>query len=542
MSSSSSRHPDAGLRRLSGKPILRVGIATDGPLLTWQARCLDALAAVPGISLARWVGPPADPARREDAPASRALAEAPIPGSLADLRPEAAAPAEFDSTKAGAAVDILLDLTRRGLGLPPSWAGEVWRYGYGRALSRDPARAALVDYVRGSGAGYVALVDEPSKAIVHEGWLAVSSARPGPRLEQLLLDPADWPAKVARERVEHAFIKNAEPGADRRELTGTRLPRNGSAPGKGLPQPLLKIAAVGRRLVATAEGAVRYPDWNVGIVAAAIDGVLAGSSGPAITWLPTRPGHFAADPFGLERNGILHVFFEDYDQRRGRGVICHRTVEPDGAVSGLESVLDPGVHASYPFLVEHEGVVFMLPETATAGALVLYEAVDFPYGWRPAATLLPAIPAVDASVIKHADRWWMFVTRADRGHNHNLFVFHAPDLFGPWTPHETNPVKTDARAARSGGTPFVSGGRLYRPSQDCSVHYGRRVVVNRVDVLTPSAFAERPVRSVESWAGSPYPDGLHTISSVGDRTLIDGNVRHFVKDALRLKVARRLPR
>jgi hypothetical protein len=176
-------------------------------------------------------------------------------------------------------------------------------------------------------------------------------------------------------------------------------------------------------------------------------------------------------------------------------------------------------------VVEHDGRVFMLPETAAAGELVLYESHNFPYDWRRAATLLPGMPILDASVIEHAGMWWMFATRNDRGGDQSLHIWHAPDLFGPWIPHSGNPVKTDARSARPGGTPFVFEGRLYRPSQDDSVVYGRRLVLNRVDVLTPRAFVERPVATIEPPQGSLYPDGLHTVSAVGAYTLVDGNRR-----------------
>jgi hypothetical protein len=213
-----------------------------------------------------------------------------------------------------------------------------------------------------------------------------------------------------------------------------------------------------------------------------------------------------------------------------------------GIVSEPEVVLDPGVHASYPYLIEHDGSTFMLPEISAAGELVLYEAVEFPLRWRPAATLLPAIPAADASIVKFDGRWWMFATRADRGANQNLFVWHAAAPTGPWLPHALNPVKTDARSARPGGTPFVSAGRLHRPSQDNGRLYGGRVVVNVVDILTPDDFAERSVGIVGPWPGSPYPDGLHTLSSVGGRTLIDGMRRHLVTGALRRNVESKLPR
>jgi hypothetical protein len=40
--------------------------------------------------------------------------------------------------------------------------------------------------------------------------------------------------------------------------------------------------------------------------------------------------------------------------------------------------------------------------------------------------------------------------------------------------------------------------------------------------------------------GSAYPDGLHTLSGAGGRTLIDGNIRHFVKETLMLDLAAKI--
>jgi len=263
---------------------------------------------------------------------------------------------------------------------------------------------------------------------------------------------------------------------------------------------------------------------------APIDAMLRTGGDRSIRWLPARRDAWAADPFGLERDGELHIFFEDFARSINRGVISYVLLGRDGTVSDPELVLDVGVHASYLFLVEREGSVFMLPETSAAGELVLYEAVEFPRGWRRVKALLPRVPAVDASVVEYEGRWWMFAGILGRGQNHTLFVWHAPDLTGPWTAHAANPVKTDARSTRSGGTPFVVDGTLYRPSQDCSRQYGGRVTLNQVELLTTTAFRERPVKALGPGRGSPYSYGLHTLSTAGTRTLVDGYRRRFVRE------------
>ena len=65
-------------------------------------------------------------------------------------------------------------------------------------------------------------------------------------------------------------------------------------------------------------------------------------------------------------------------------------------------------------------------------------------------------------------------------------------------------------------------GVLHRPGQDSSLTYGGRVVFHRVLELSPTAFREEAVRTVGPITNSAYSKGLHTVSAVGDVTLVDG--------------------
>ena len=325
----------------------------------------------------------------------------------------------------------------------------------------------------------------------------------GEQLERVLVDTAGWPAAAARDWIERNALDEPPTKLDH----PTRSPHGiGPADRKdrlaSVPSPAVRVAAVGRRILNAPAVLTRHDDWNIGVVNARIETFLHDTD-QTVTWLPRRSGHFAADPFGVERDGVLHVLYEDYDQQRAYGSIAHIAISEDGSHSSPEIVLDPGVHASYPYLIEHDGTMFMLPETSASGGLVLFEAVDFPKRWRPAVTMLPGVPALDATVVLHAGTWWMFATRRDRGPNHSLFIWHATSLTGPWTEHEANPVKTDARSARPAGTPFTVDGRLYRPAQDDSDGYGGGIVLNQVDVLTPRRFVERPVKRLGPRPGSP---------------------------------------
>jgi hypothetical protein len=165
--------------------------------------------------------------------------------------------------------------------------------------------------------------------------------------------------------------------------------------------------------------------------------------------------------------------------------------------------------------------------------MALFRAVEFPRRWSKIAVLVERFSGVDPTVFRHDGRWWLMCTERGRDADASLWIWHAAELLGPWTAHARNPVKTDVRSARPGGAPFVHGGVLYRPAQDCSKVYGWRIVIQRVKRLTASEFVEEPVAVLEASKDSPFPLGRHTLTPVGDVVLIDGHRAVFVWLALR---------
>ena len=118
--------------------------------------------------------------------------------------------------------------------------------------------------------------------------------------------------------------------------------------------------------------------------------------------------------------------------------------------------------------------------------------------------LLRDVRAWDPTLLRHDGRYWLFVTMAAPGvrPSDELCLYSADSLTGPWSPHPRNPIVSDARRARPAGRILADQGHLVRPSQDGSGAYGRRIVLNRIDVLTPDDYQEsRSARS--SRAGCP---------------------------------------
>lgn len=265
--------------------------------------------------------------------------------------------------------------------------------------------------------------------------------------------------------------------------------------------------------------------WRSGFVRAPLARILAagGLDGFAPEWLPAGRGRFAiqADPFGITRDGNMHVFVETLDYRTRRGTIQALTFDAEMTLLDRATCLSEPWHLSYPAPISWGGEDFLLPEAHRSGGLTLYRATEFPRRWERAARIdLPEVP-VDATPVRHGGLWWLFYSPAGdtSGRMHIAF---ANSLTGRWRAHPANPVRTGQAGSRPAGQPVALGGRIVLPVQDCSSTYGGSVRPLYVDRLTPDAFdAELGPAIIAPSVLAPYRDGLHTLSQCGAITLFD---------------------
>ncbi len=263
--------------------------------------------------------------------------------------------------------------------------------------------------------------------------------------------------------------------------------------------------------------------------------LLAGKSAGGLVpdWTASRPivpprGVYWADPMAVVRAGRVHVFVEEYVREVRRGRIVCLTIDEEGRVASHQVALEQPYHLSYPFLFEHRGETYMIPETASRRAVELYHCARWPDRWEFAGALMKDAYAVDATLLEHGGRWWLFVnlmTAAGASSWDELHLFFSDDpLSSKWTPHPLNPVISDVRYARPAGRIFTFDGSLYRPSQDSSRRYGGALNLNRIETLTERGYAESRAETI-----SP-PRGLlttHTYSRAGDWVFMDGATRNL---------------
>jgi hypothetical protein len=296
-----------------------------------------------------------------------------------------------------------------------------------------------------------------------------------------------------------------------------------------------------KRFILKLYGKAFVEQWNIAIIPRPIHSFLkAGLSNDIkIIFKPCR-NKYQADPFGITLGNINYIFYEAFDYYLGQGVIncieCHQ----EKIRKVYHNILRIEGHASYPFLLEHEGKIFCLPENAISNKLTLYEASIFPTEWIPAKDILMDFQAIDPTIVAFNQRLWLFCTKGGENVNDELYVFYSDNILGPWQPHKKNPVKHDIKSSRPAGSPLIYKEKLYRPAQDCSKEYGGRIIINKIKRLSPTEFMEEEFYIINPPDKFKNYCGIHTISRMDNFTLVDLKSRVFSPRAVKNLIKRNL--
>ena len=417
-----------------------------------------------------------------------------------------AAPADFARfSTAPETPDLVLDLTAGGSQAAKNDAARTWRITFNGVADESVALAALMHW----GTPVVAVADAATGAVI-------ASGHPGTDTAGIMtLAYGDVLARTTMLIIAalDGALARIDANADGSALATSMVAR--------FAAKSLARAAV-RRLYLLCYNA---PHWRVGWRFVDGDDVIDLRAHPKSGWrdLPDDRRRFYADPFPIEQNGRLFLLVEDFAHALGYGVISAIEFDAGGPAGVPRPVLDTGSHLSYPFVFEHCGAVWMVPESIVAGTVDLYRAVKFPDQWVKEATLLTGVEASDATLLEHDGRWWMFATvRAGGASSDALHIWSAPKLLGPWQPHRGNPVLVDIATARPAGRIVRRGGRLIRPFQDCTDGYGAALGLAEITGLDDGGFAQQVkvvLRPGPEWPGRR----LHTLNRSGRLECIDGS-------------------
>ncbi len=450
-------------------------------------------------------------------------------------RPRAVAAPAFDAKRAtlpvqstdaviagDAAFDVILDFSASGA---PVALSDCARFGLWRLTSFDwnagffetASPVAKVDLFRTPGAG------DPARRIATAAYnVKISAARN---------------AAFMREKSAQLIVRELKRLAE----DGAPADLGPYEAGEGQEPGLADIAQYGVRL---ARGLGARAIETAAARAGARPGMFLlkyGKGGPldfdpanSVDIVPPQ-NRYWADPFLLEKNGAMFVFFEDYSYAGRRGHISVGKID-DAGFSFIGPALRADYHLSYPFIFEHDGALFMLPETSQSQRVEVWRSVDFPCKWEQCATALEGTATADSALLNHHGEWWLFTNVTNDSYGDHCAELHLFRADGPMLrtlePHPLNPVVIDARTARGGGRILALDDRLYRLSQDNSHGtYGYGLNVMEITRLDMGGYSERVVRRIT-------PDfeagliGCHHADFAGG---------HFIMDARRAYGGRGAP-
>jgi hypothetical protein len=232
---------------------------------------------------------------------------------------------------------------------------------------------------------------------------------------------------------------------------------------------------------------------------------------------------YYADPFIIKKNEDYFVFIEEVIYQQQKGHISYFKIDKNGNYNLPEKILENKYHMSYPFVFEFEDNYYMIPETSENKSIDLYKCKKFPDQWEFEKTIIKNINAVDSTLLRKDNKWWLFtsIQFMESSPNDSLSIFYSDDLYSDeWKPLPKNPVVSDIRKSRSAGKIFELNGEHYRPAQDCAGGYGKGIIFNKIITLNESEYYEEEVKSIYSEFDNTI-EGIHTFAQCEKLRIFD---------------------
>lgn len=247
--------------------------------------------------------------------------------------------------------------------------------------------------------------------------------------------------------------------------------------------------------------------------------------------IKTEQGHWYADPFLIENNNKTYLFFEDFNEAESKGCISFIQINSDNTFSKPTIAINESFHLSYPFIFEDNGDYYIMPESYQDNNLKLYKATNFPSEWIHIKNLIPNICAIDPTLLKHNNKYWLFFNIKAHGADFNdeLHLYYSESLEGEWISHPLNPIISNTELSRPAGRIYFENNRIFRPSQDCLKSYGHAININEILEITENTYKEVFIKKTYPNSFGNYT-GVHTFNFIDNLKVYDFKVNKLKKN------------
>lgn len=235
--------------------------------------------------------------------------------------------------------------------------------------------------------------------------------------------------------------------------------------------------------------------------------------------------YWCADPFIITVGAEDYLFFEMFDRFKGKGVIGYRVIDKNGKIGKMQKAYESKHHLSFPFVFEHEGDYYMMPESSYDRNLTLLKAKHFPDQWEVVKIWFSGEKVCDSVMFEKDGDVFLLTQPIEYPYTHarlNLYQL----VNNNWVPCEGNPVIDNSSCARMAGAIVFHKNQRIRPAQNCRI-YGDSVYFCVINEVSHKGYSESEINKIESTSISVQGVkaekfcGIHTYNSSNRYEVID---------------------
>ncbi len=237
---------------------------------------------------------------------------------------------------------------------------------------------------------------------------------------------------------------------------------------------------------------------------------------------PLRLGRFnkivqIADPFIFQKNNEVFCFYEEYRNKKKGTILGLRTTDLKNWNSFMVE-LNIDCHISFPFIIQDNNNVYMIPETSELGEVNLYQSEIFPVQWKKCSTILTG-NFVDSHIYVYEGIYFLFTTRkvkipGSNSYDYHLELYYSDNIDSDYVRHPHSPIAIGRKYGRSAGSLFKQDGKLMRPVQDCDKRYGDDVHLFEIMELTKESYKDKLLLSNYMRNFLKLKNGGHHLSTI----------------------------
>lgn len=233
---------------------------------------------------------------------------------------------------------------------------------------------------------------------------------------------------------------------------------------------------------------------------------------------------FQADPFIIERNNKVYIFYEALSFRNSRGILRCRILDTD--LAELDDVKLDGFdylkcHLSFPFVFEVHDQLFMIPESSERKEVTLFQCVDFPQRWKAIKVLISDVALTDNVFFSLNGACYLLSTTM----NNELMIHTAEHVSGPWR-KITPTLQLSNLHQRGAGAPHNIEGKMYFLTQECTPEtYGKSIYIKELVTINAFYFDEKLIAQVNATINQS--DGVHTLNFTNNYLVYDSKINTF---------------